>query len=211
MKINLLTSTISFQKRFLTTATVLKRGRNYECNIYELDPTEDKDYFTKVERDNKWNNSLYLEHIIKDFPKDYPTKTTYSIENKKGECLGFVNVENDEEENCLGIDLIETCPKHTSKSKKREFKKIGTALINFLVNFAKENKFKAVTIPAVAKKARGFYQKYGFCMVYEDYIDAEITSDRYDDVLVENNIQSKRKRVTKKTYENKYNSNKFKF
>lgn len=194
MRINFPQTQINFQKKFITTGTVLKRGRAYECNIYELDPTEDKDYFTKVKRDKKWNNSFYLENIMKDFPKNYAIRTTYSIENKKGECIGFVNVENDEEENCLGIDLIETCPKHTSKSKKREFKLIGTALINFLINIAKENNFKALTIPAVAKHSREFYKKYGFCMVYEDYIDAEITADNFDDVLKKNDVRSKKKK-----------------
>ncbi len=194
MRINFPQTQINFQKKFITTGTVLKRGRAYDCNIYELDPTEDKDYFTKIKRDKKWEKARYIDDIIKDFNMDYEDEKFYTIENKKDKCIGFVKIANDEEDNTINIDLIETCPKYASRTKGREYKRIGSALINFLVELAKKNKAKALTVLAIAEAAKGFYPKVGFDVVYETYIDALIPSEKYDDVLIKNDVRSKKQK-----------------
>lgn len=181
MKINLLTSTISFQKKFLTTATVLKRGRNYECNIYELDPTEDKDYFSKVYNDRAWKKSVYIKEMKEDFPENYPKEKTYTIEDTNEKCLGFINIEDCYD--TIEINLLEVCPKLSYKAKRRKTKYIGQGLINFLISLAKEQEKKRITVPIVRIGAEGFYEKCGFELVNNPMEDALLTSNNFDKVL----------------------------
>ena len=88
----------------------------------------------------------------------------------------------------MGINLIETISKHNKKTEGTGYKGIGSSLINFLIQFAKENKIKAVTVLTVAEKSVDFYKKYGFNLFYSDYLDAIITECRYDEILNKNNI-----------------------
>ena len=67
MKINSTTTPISFQKEFITNATVLKNGNNHECQIYELDSVKDKDYFEKIKQDRNWRKANFLDAIEKYF------------------------------------------------------------------------------------------------------------------------------------------------
>ena len=77
MKLYFSTNPISFQKTFITTANVLNSGKIEECNIFELDSKEDKDYFENLKENKNWENAIYLDKINEIFKKDFPAETTY--------------------------------------------------------------------------------------------------------------------------------------
>ncbi len=185
MKINSITTPISFQKRFMTTANVLKNGKKYECDIFEINPIEDDDYFKKIKKDKKWKNAEFLSEATEGFPYGFLCQRTYTIENKKEECLGFVNIDC-ENENKIEIDLLEVCPQYTHKNKQRDIKYIGQALINFLIELAKEENKEEITVPTIYEDAIDFYEKCGFSFIFTQEENAKLTSDKFDDALEQN-------------------------
>ena len=186
MKINSITTLISFQKKFMTNATILKNGKNHECPIYELDSIEDKDYFEKVTQDKDWKNADHLHEIKADFPENFPRERTYTIEDTNEKCLGFINIENCPEGNKIEISLLETCPKYARKNAEREIKGIGQALINFLIALAKEKKINSINIPIVQTGAESFYEKCGFNTSIFPEDDVMLTAKEYDNALKKN-------------------------
>ena len=187
MKINSITTPISFQKTFITNATILKNGENHECQIYELDSVEDKDYFEKLRQDKKWRKANLINAIEKYFLRDYATEKTYTMEDENG-CLGVIDIDifNDER---IDINWLETCPKYAHKNKLRGTKNIGRALINFVVNLAKENNIEKIAVPDTTKKSFDFYDKYGFYFSTCHGEDVMIMSEDFDYVLEKNNYK----------------------
>ena len=193
MKINSIKTPISFQKRFMTTANVLNKGKVEECNIFELNCDEDKDYFKKVAEDKNWKNTIFLDTIEKFFLNDYFTEKTYTIENKQEDCLGIIDVDVYKDER-IDINWIETCPKLAHNNILRRTKYVGKALVNFIINTAKENNIKKVSVPEIAETSHKFYKKYGFSFITNEGEDAVITAENYDDVLEKNSSYMKVKK-----------------
>lgn len=185
MKIQSSINTTSFQKRFMTTANVLNNGKKYECDIFEINPIEDDDYFEKIKKDKKWKNAEFLNEAAEGFPYGFLCQRTYTIENKKKECLGFVNVDC-ENANKIEIDLLEVCPQYAHKNKQRDIKYIGQALINFLIELAKAEQKEEITVPTVYENAIDFYEKCGFSFIFTQEENGKLTSDKFDDAIKQN-------------------------
>ena len=185
MKINPITTPINFQKKFITNATILKNGRNYECDIFEINPIKDYDYFIQLKQDKNWKDALFLDEGEEWFSYSFLGQRTYTIENKEKECLGFVHIDCEDSKK-IEINLLEVCPKYANKNKQREAKYIGTALINFLINLAKGEKKEEITVPTVYPPSIDFYKKCGFAnlLVPKEY--AKLTSNKFDDALEQN-------------------------
>ena len=187
MQIQAFTTSISFQKKFMSNATVIENGKKSECKIFEVNYKEDKDYFEKVQNDKNWKKAVYLDEIIEDFPYDFPYEKIYTIENIKEECLGYLSIDVFDKHK-LEVNLIETCPEYSIRNKKRGIQNIGKELMNFLVGMAKDRNVDAITVPIVADSAFPFYEKYGFKTFNHKEADdeARLDSADFDNVLAKN-------------------------
>lgn len=198
MRINTIATNLSFKKDLIATADVLRKGKNYECNIFELNNVKDFFYFEKVKQDPNWNKAEYLNEIAEDFPMNFPTEKTYTIENEEEQCLGFTTVEFFDKER-MEISLLETCPKFAHQRGRREIKYIGQAIINFLINIAQERNIQKITVPISSNKSKKFYERCGFKtsnILKED--DATLLSKNYDKALAEYNRFNKEIKIIAK-------------
>ena len=89
-------------------------------------------------------------------------------------------------ENKIEIDLLEVCPQYTHKNKQRDIKYIGQALINFLIELAKEENKEEITVPTVYEDAIDFYERCGFSFIFTQEENAKLTSDKFDNALEQN-------------------------
>ena len=185
MHIQKVISSISFQKHFSGNANIINDGKIEECNIYELNFEEDKDYFVKLKENKDWKKAVYLDELAEDWPLDFFYEKTYVLENKKEDCLGFVNVDYSESDR-IEISLLETCPKLTHKKKSRKIKHVGQELINFVIKLAQERELDCVTVPIVRVGAEDFYKKCGFQISGFVGEDAILEADDFDYVLAKN-------------------------
>lgn len=183
MQIQKVTSPISFQKRFMSNATVLQDGKPLDCKIFEVNYKEDKDYFAKVQNDKNWKKAVYLDEIVEDFPYDFPCEKIYTIENSKEDCLGYLSIDVFDPKK-VEVNLLETCPKYSIRNKKRGIQNIGKELMNFIVRMAKDRNVDAITVPIVADSAFPFYEKYGFKIFNHKEADEEARLDAKDFDLV---------------------------
>ena len=151
MQIQTFMSPISFQKSFMSNATVLQDGKPLDCKIFEVNYKDDKDYFDKVQNDKNWKKAVYLDEIVEDFPYDFPYEKIYTIENSKEDCLGYLSIDVFDKHK-LEVNLIETCPKYSIRNEKRGIQNIGQELMNFLVRIAKAT---CLLCPAFYHKERG--------------------------------------------------------
>ena len=169
MKIKAIANT-HFQKQLKANCTVIGKNNNPEqCNVYKLEFGKDDRYFSNLRKTSDWENSEFLDYAIFQLPrKEVFNSDTYTLENKKGECLGFCEFTTIE-----GgiIEVIETCPKY-----KKEYKYIGETLLTFLVKQATEKSLKTISLTS-KERTKHFYKKQGFtetmgnemCLYEKDY------------------------------------------
>lgn len=159
-------SSISFKKTLVAKTNILKNNQPCSVSIYELKKREDKDYFEKLLDDKKWKNSRFLVFMKKHFEKSVRYKFTggpnlkfYSLEDKKQNCLGLVEVDNSRFDT-QNILYIESFPLN---KKNKEYKYIGETLLAFLTKQQQMKiKPKKLFINFVVTGAEPFYLKSHF-------------------------------------------------
>ena len=160
MKINSLSSFISFKKSLVANCSVLHECQGpLPCSIYRLSEREDSDYFELLPNKKDWENARYLNYLIEDLNalSDFPYFSIYTLENKDGECLGYTEIAENTNDS-YEILLLETAPKFISKNTKNPkfYKYIGETLIAFLAKKSlKEKKSFLDVEPSVT--AEQFY------------------------------------------------------
>lgn len=161
---------ISFQKTLVKNCVIPdKRNYSSDCAIYKLDLPEDVDYFSKAQRDKKWNNNRFLDEIEESLQFAIKEENNYVIENDKGDCLGYISTSDDNENKIKEVLFLETCPHYASANPKRGLKYIGETLLSYVVDVADKNGFECVSVPIVSSKAEDFYtKKCGFEQDLED-------------------------------------------
>ena len=153
-----------------------KRTGTYEdtpVSFVRINPFNQNDFEAMTEVCKQWQHSVYTEQILEDvvsikyYAAPSVTISVYALtaqnkdfNNLKSEdILGFVDVRN--EDDYIYLDFLETKPEYKSSNKKnKEYRNIGTEIINNLKKLTDEtcNKIK---IWAVSDKIP-YYEKNGF-------------------------------------------------
>lgn len=190
MRICNFNSNISFAKTLAATCHVKTKSGDFEqCKIFELDKFSDKNYFQKLTKDQTWDGNSFIDTLnyLMQMPYSNYHERTYAMENKNGECLGYIrttmgyDIEQDEK-----ISHIETCPKHKTKNKDREIKYIGQTLIAFLVGRAKKENRKGIYIESYLDEAKKFYEeKCNFKPISSRAYELTLSNKDYDSFLEE--------------------------
>ena len=133
MKIDVIKNNINFGKTLEAKCDL--RGQNHrkvECNIFQLSPEEDKDYFARVWRSKPWEDAKYLWDMDAELSANINGERIYVIESKAGRCLGYMamapTLNNPRQEELV---FLETCPKYQKGKKNRPLKYIGETLLAF--------------------------------------------------------------------------------
>lgn len=185
MKISNFSNNLSFGKTLAASCSVrTNTGDVEQCNIYELDKKDDKDYFLKLKNNPSWEDNKYLDIVNSLMFSTYISLNikSYAMENSDGDCLGYVRAISDgREHEKKSITYIETCPEYSSNNKKRELKYIGQSLMAFIVGLAKKEDKDSVCIPSVAKGASKFYQKKCFFKKDKTSTNGLVLNNKYYD------------------------------
>ena len=67
MKINNHNYNLSFKKTLVANTAYIKEDKVCPAKIYQLNYAEDKDYFSSLNKDEKWFYSDYLDFSMKNF------------------------------------------------------------------------------------------------------------------------------------------------
>ena len=152
---------ISFGKTLSAKCDLLRQNhKKVECNIFQLNLQDDKDYFEKLEKSIPWEDAWYLWDMDEEFNSDVTGERTYVLESNAGRCLGYIvmrtDFDNPEEEELI---YLETCPKYQTKRTKRPLKYIGETLLSFAIGKLDKNKTKSVKITAYSANGETFYKE----------------------------------------------------
>lgn len=154
---------ISFGKKLVAKADIIKNEKPHPCTIYLLERGIDFDYFEKQR--SAWKKAEYLEPVeaeleSKHSPNFYFDSDIYALEDSKGKCLGYCEQDEYKDRNIL--ITLETCPKYCADNEKRKVKYVGETLLTFLAALAKKEDKNAFTVHTVVSGAQDFYTKCGF-------------------------------------------------
>ena len=108
---------ISFGKTLVATCQTASTDKNNSCcKIFELNNSDDKDYFKKLNDNPQWNGNKFvwvMRRLMesKSIGKD---NDTFSLENQDGECLGYINVISHKKPHnktgiCMGQSIFPIC------------------------------------------------------------------------------------------------------
>lgn len=163
MKISNSNFNLSFGKTLTASCGIKTNAGNIkQCNIYELDKNDDKDYFLKLKGNPAWENSQYVDIVnsLMFSPHISLDIKSYAMEDSDGACLGYIRtIADGRKKEKKRITYLETCPQYSAENKKRELKYIGQSLMAFIVGLAKKEDKDRVCIPSVTKSATKFYEK----------------------------------------------------
>lgn len=199
MKINSVQISPSFQKKLVAKANVLKEKQPCPVSIYELTKKEDKDYFENLTFDAKWGLSEFADDIAWDFKRSkYLGKKLdfYSMEDKDGNCLGIVEVDNSKRHK-QNIKYIESIPENSKKreisyaleKEKLQYSYIGETMLAFLAKQQKSKiRQKEIVVKSPLAQARNFYLKSYFCFDDKEMFLGSMHLPRENEIsLIEDN------------------------
>lgn len=144
MKINSVKGFISFKKSLVANCSVLHTSQgSIPCSVYKLSEKEDSDYFELLPNKTDWDDARYLCYLMQDLKvlSDFPYFSIYTLENKRGDCLGYTEIAENSNDS-YEILLLETAPKFISKNTKstKQYRYIGETLIAFLAKKSMKEK-----------------------------------------------------------------------
>ena len=190
MKVNGLSSFISFKKSLVANCSVLHNTQgSIPCAIYKLSEKEDSDYFELLPNKKDWETARYLEYLISDLQSlsKTPYFSIYSIENNSGDCLGYTEI-SEKSNVAYEILLLETAPKLVSWNTKNfpQYKYIGETLISFLAKkCSKEKKSHLDVEPSVS--AEHFYTQNCFFKKPRDLESSySLRRSKYKKIIAQN-------------------------
>ena len=141
---------ISFKKSLKGKCSVCsEKKEDIPCYIYKLEPSKDMDYFKKIKNKGDWDNSKHLDTIsmVNNFLKKSSPFSIYTMESKAGDCLGFAEICDFDEE--FEISTMETAPKLEShQSDKSKLNYITESFISFFAKLANKKMKLALNIEA---------------------------------------------------------------
>ena len=194
MKISQQNSSVSFQKSLVAKAGIIRAGKSRTCKIFRLFKDIDNDYFQQVRNKDKWVNSSFMQEVsdnIKNLPEQ---KRIYVLEDKKENCLGFVELIDLPSHNKKEVLFLETCPKYSNSNADRSAKYIGETLLAFVAKLAKKDKNDKVSISVYTQNARPFYvDKCKFIQSSKHSNSIELPKSKFGHLLLQNGLHTKRK------------------
>ena len=152
---------ISFGKTLLAKCD-LRRGnhKKVECNIFQLNSVDDKDYFERVWKSKPWQDAKYLWDMDAELNADIEGERIYVLESQAGKCLGYIamspTLNNPRQEELV---FLETCPKYQKEKDKRSLKYIGETLLAFVTGQLDTQKTQAIVIKNYSKIGKPFYKE----------------------------------------------------
>ena len=194
--------TISFQKTLVKNCNIPdKKNYPHPCAIYKLDLPEDIDYFSKAQRDKKWDKNRFLDEVESCFQCAIDEESNYVLENSKGDCLGYICTSDDYENKIKEIMFLETCPHYAQANPKRGLKYIGETLLAYAVELADRDGFNCVDIPKASTKATQFYtDKCGFEENEDDPMEKTLYKKDFYKLIKQNQEHSNVKAEQKKIF-----------
>lgn len=192
---------ISFQKTLVKNCTIPdNKHRLNSCAIYKLDLPEDIDYFSKAQCDRKWTDNRFLDEVESCFQCAIEEENNYVLENKKGDCLGYICTSDDSKNKIKEIMFLETCPAYAKSNPKRGMKYIGETLLSYAVELADKEGFECVSIPIASTKATSFYvDKCGFKENENDPMEKTLSKKDFYKLIKQNqehtNIKEEQKNI----------------
>lgn len=180
----------SFKKSLVATCKVKSNSsNNSECKIYQLDPKKDTDYFLKLDKHPDWQDAsltMYISQELNEVAVGNKKSNLdfYSMENKKGECIGYCELVRTDKN--FFVEVLETIPKHSKNNEERKVKYIGETFLSFLANLAKKNDVSKLSLTS-SEMAYDFYIDKCF---FKDFNkeDRLVTLDKQDyDKLISQN------------------------
>ena len=178
-----ITNNISFGKTLVATCQIHTQDKDdFSCKIFELNNTDDYDYFQKLGTNPQWkgNKFVWVMKRLMESKSIGKGNDTFSLENQDGECLGYINViSHKTPRNKKSIQYVESTPQ---ENKKNDFAK--KTLVAFIVEQArKENKDEVNTL-IFNKDARKFFKREcGFKLGEESSYDFVINKKHYSKFL----------------------------
>lgn len=119
----------------------------------------------------------FIQSMLIDYyyRTDYEDKAVYVLTEQNKDfrklnpknILGFVEITKEEKLNHYKINYLQARPDSVKSKKKRPFKGIGNALMEYIINHYKDKKIYLNSVD----EAINFYKKLGFKMVHEDVTD----------------------------------------
>ncbi len=172
MNINSSKFNLSFQKKLMAKANVIKNNEPCPVSIYKLDRKQDKDYIKNLrENDSDWSYAYYLTDMEEQFEQAKYARLIngenlkfYTLEDENQKCLGLVEVDN----GSIGKQNIVYFERFPANKEKKEFKYIGETLLAFLTKQQKTaNIPRKIIIKDAMDDAQPFYTKSNFLFRYE--------------------------------------------
>ncbi|MBR1617377.1 GNAT family N-acetyltransferase [bacterium] len=161
MKINSISQN-SFQKNLVAKGGYLKNCNPHFCNIYQITPEKDREYFLNPKNNSDWRSSLYWRVISTSFPNGMGGDVYVVEDEDDDKCFGFMAIRKNNKTHELDINLIETNPKFQGDSIK-EVKYLGETMLSYLAQYVQNQNLKGVIVKFWDKNAQNFYtQKCGF-------------------------------------------------
>ena len=151
----------SFQKKLVAKVNLPTQNGVENCSIYELDKgRKDAKQLKKQINKNEWE---YYQHFLENvrkrkmFPKVVLSTKTFSLEDSKENCLGLVS--SYDFGTSKNISYLEVNPKCQSSVENRPVKRVGEALVSFVMKMWND---KNIVVLHPLDEALGFYKKVGF-------------------------------------------------
>lgn len=163
---------LSFQKKLMANANVIKDNKPCPVAIYKLDKKEDKNYLKNLSKNDKnWQYPFYLDRIQKEFEHSFRFRLKngsklefYTLEDKNQNCLGLVEVDNGKK----GKQNIAYLEKFPADYQKHRYKYIGETLLAFLAKQQKSAKEpRKIVVDNAMIEAQEFYLKSKFKYMYD--------------------------------------------
>jgi len=168
---------ISFKAQFINNTTVRARNENGKyidksIAVVKMNPNSKLDYNSVQDISQLWGDEetyvkSMLNHyniIVEDQKRSIYIVTEQSDNFRKllpEKVLGMIEVSK--YNNFSRIDFIQTKPQHAYKSRKRNYKNIGWAMLSLTERIYGDKKIILNSV----RKAVEFYKKYGFVVSYE--------------------------------------------
>ena len=161
MNINLINNQINFGKTLKAKCDLRRQNhKKVECNIFQLNPEDDKDYFERVWRSKSWQDAKYLWDMDAELNANIEGEKIFTIESRAGKCLGYIvmapTLNNPRQQELV---FLETCPKYQTKKENRSLKYIGETLLAYATGQVDTSKTSAIVIKNYSKTGKPFYKE----------------------------------------------------
>ena len=182
MNISNINNSINFQKKLVATAGILRNKVSENCKIYELDPKEDREYYTKqIQLNDAWNTSRYFKRIDEEIREtgDLAEKF-YTLEDKYGNCLvAAITTEN---YFCNDLEWLASAPNRKADGIKYG----GETILTYLAKKSQANGRESFEVPCAANTAVEFYKKSRFNLINPKFPNFSLPKKKYGELLKQN-------------------------